>query len=261
MGIVNVTADSFYDGNKYLSLENACVHALNLIKQGADILDIGGESTKPGAVAVPLELELARVVSVIKAIRAHSDICISVDTYKSEVMRAAVNAGANMINDVYALCQEHALVTAAQLNVPVCLMHMQGEPQNMQDKPYYPHGVVSDIKEFFVKRIEACIDAGISPSHLILDPGFGFGKSITDNLHLMYYLDKFSAFHLPILLGVSRKSTIGAILNKEPDERLIGSITLAAYAVLKGVSIVRTHDVDETKQALLTLDAIYKSIK
>lgn len=259
MGIVNVTSDSFYDGNKYLAQDKACSHALQLIADGADIIDIGGESTKPGAVVVPLAEELARVVALIKQLRTHSDICISIDTYKPEVMHAAIHAGANIINDIYALRQHNALTVAAELNVPVCLMHMQGEPRTMQDRPFYPQGLIRDLTDFFAERIDRCITAGINSQHLILDPGFGFGKAVTDNLSLMYHLEQFSAFNLPLLLGVSRKSTIGAVLNKEPDQRLIGSITMAAYASLKGVGIIRTHDVDATKQALLTLDAIYKS--
>ncbi|MGL6028649.1 MAG: dihydropteroate synthase, partial [Legionella sp.] len=247
MGIVNVTSDSFYDGNKYLALDKACSHALQLIADGADIIDIGGESTKPGAVAVPLADELVRVVALIKELRAHSDVCISIDTYKPEVMHAAIEAGANIINDIYALRQKNALTVAAELNVPVCLMHMQGEPRTMQDRPFYPQGVIQDVTDFFAERIDSCLAVGIKPQHLILDPGFGFGKAVSDNLSLMYHLEQFSTFNLPLLLGVSRKSTIGAVLNKEPNQRLIGSITMAAYAALKGVGIIRTHDVDATK--------------
>lgn len=256
MGVLNVTSDSFFDGGKFLSLEKACEHAFTLIAQGVDIIDIGGESTKPGAVQVPLDIELNRIVPVIKQIRLHSDICISIDTYKPEAMAAAVEAGANIINDIYALQKEGALAMAAKLAVPVCLMHMQGQPHNMQQNPQYPNGVMTELMQFFLERIDACGKAGINKKNLILDPGFGFGKLVKNNLHIIYKLDDFKSFNLPILLGVSRKSTIGAVLNKEVSERLIGSISIAVYAALKGAGILRTHDVNETKQALQVLDAI-----
>lgn len=256
MGVLNVTSDSFFDGGKYLSLGRACEHAFNLIAQGADIIDIGGESTRPGASEVSVDMELSRVIPVIEQIRANSDVCISIDTYKPEVMKAAVNAGADIINDIYALQQDGALSMAARLAVPVCLMHMQGKPQNMQDNPQYTNGVVEDVKQFFVERIQECIDAGVDKRKLILDPGFGFGKLAQDNLQLIYHLNDFYHLKLPVLLGVSRKSTIGTVLNKEVDQRLIGSIALAVYAALKGVGILRTHDADETNQALRMIDAI-----
>lgn len=256
MGVLNVTSDSFSDGGKYLSLDRACEHAYNLIAHGADIIDIGGESTKPGAVAVPLDIELARVIPVIEQIRKHSEICISIDTYKPEVMKAAVVAGANIINDVYALRNEGAEAAAAELGVPVCLMHMKGNPLNMQENPQYPEGVISEIMHFFRERIASCNAAGINLNRIIIDPGFGFGKLVNNNLQLIHKLDEFAEFNLPVLLGVSRKNTIGKVLNQETHQRLIGSITLAIYAALKGVGILRTHDVDEMRQALLMLDAI-----
>lgn len=256
MGVLNVTSDSFFDGGKFLSIDRACEHAFNLIAQGVDLIDIGGESTKPGALQIPLDTELSRVIPVIEQIRFHSDICISIDTYKPETMEAAVQAGANIINDIYALRKEGALAMTAKLAVPVCLMHMQGQPQDMQQNPQYPNGVMAELNQFFVERINACEQAGIERRHLILDPGFGFGKLVKDNLHLICHLDDLKYFNLPILLGVSRKSTIGAVLNMDVGERLIGSLSTAVYAALKGVGILRTHDVSETNQALQMIDAI-----
>lgn len=259
MGVLNVTSDSFYDGGCFLSLDRACEQAFNLVAHGADIIDIGGESTKPGAIELPLDIELSRVIPVIQEIRNNSNICISIDTYKPEVMDAAVQAGANIVNDIYALRQEGALAMASKLDVPVCLMHMQGQPQNMQQDPYYPDGVLMDVMEFFTERLDACKLAGINHKRLILDPGFGFGKRVRDNLNLIYNLRELNSFNLPVLLGVSRKSTIGIILNKEVDKRLIGSISLAVFAALQGIGIVRTHDVDETHQALKMIKAVYEA--
>lgn len=256
MGILNVTPDSFSDGGRFFSLDRACEQALNLINQGADLIDIGGESTKPGAPAVPVYVELERVIPVIKHIRLSSNVCISIDTNKPEVMEAAVDEGANVINDIYALRNPGALEMAAKLAVPVCLMHMQGEPHNMQQNPHYPDGVFKDIMQFFIERIDACTQAGINRKNLILDPGFGFGKRVQDNLYLIKKLDDFLALKLPLLLGVSRKSTIGAVLSKEVNERVIGSIALAVYAAMKGVGIIRTHDVDETNQALTMIEQV-----
>ncbi|QMT58871.1 dihydropteroate synthase [Legionella sp. PC997] len=250
MGILNVTPDSFSDGGEFLSLDKACEHADYLVSKGADLIDIGGQSTRPGAHHVPLDVELNRVIPVIKQIRTNSDVCISIDTNKPEVMEAAINAGANLINDIYALRTKGTLEMAAQLAVPVCLMHMQGEPHNMQRNPYYADGVLNEVTRFFMERINACDKAGIKRSNLILDPGFGFGKQVQDNLLLVKNLDSFASLGRPLLLGVSRKSTIGTVLAKEVGERLIGSIAAAVYAALKGVGIIRTHDVDETNQAL-----------
>lgn len=259
MGILNVTPNSFSDGGKFISTERACEQAFQLIAQGADLIDVGGESTKPGATAVSAEIELSRVLPVIEQIRANSDICISIDTNKSEVMEAAVRAGANIINDIYALRREGALSMAVKLAVPVCLMHMQGEPQSMQQNPHYPNGVVNEVMDFFRERIDTCMRAGISKTNLILDPGFGFGKEVEDNLTLVNKLDCFATLKCPLLLGVSRKSTIGAILHKEVGDRLIGSIALTIYAALKGVGIIRTHDVDETNQALEMINNVWSS--
>lgn len=259
MGVLNVTSDSFFDGGKFLSMDRACEHAFNLISQGVDIIDIGGESSKPGAIQIPLDIELSRIIPLIEQIRLHSDICISIDTYKPEAMEAAINAGANIINDIYALKKKGALAMAAKLAVPVCLMHMQGDPDNMQQNPRYPDGLMVELKRFFAERIEACVQAGISAKNLILDPGFGFGKLVRDNLHLTYNLTDLKCFNLPVLLGVSRKSTIGEVLGKDVNERLIGSISIAVYAALKGVGVLRTHDVNETNQALQMIAAIYQA--
>ncbi|HDV5709476.1 TPA: dihydropteroate synthase [Legionella pneumophila] len=261
MGVLNVTSDSFYDGGKYLSVDRACDQALKLIACGADLIDIGGESTKPGAPPVPLDDELSRVLPIIKQLRAFTDVCISIDTNKPEVMEAAIDAGANVINDIYALRKDGALNVAAQLDVPVCLMHMKGEPRTMQENPSYPEGIMKELQHFFEERIDKCQKAGLNRNKLILDPGFGFGKRVQDNLQLIYHLNELHSFGLPILLGVSRKSTIGAVLNNEVEQRLIGSITLGIYAALKGTAIIRTHDVDETNQALTMINAIYQAAK
>jgi dihydropteroate synthase len=259
MGVLNITAESFYDGGKYLSLGKACEHAYDLLAQGADLIDIGGESTKPGAQPVPLEMELSRVIPVISELRKHSDVCISVDTNKPEVMEHAIKAGANIINDIYALRRDGAMSMAASLDVPVCLMHMQGEPQTMQINPRYSEGIMTELSGFFHERIESCEQAGIKRERLIIDPGFGFGKHVRDNLKLMYHLKELTQWGLPILLGVSRKSTIGAVLQKEVDQRLIGSIALSVFASMNGAAILRTHDVDETHQALTIIQAIHQA--
>lgn len=256
MGILNSTPDSFSDGGIFLSMDRACERAFQLIAQGADLIDVGGESTRPGAQPVPVDVELNRVISVIEQIRANSDICISIDTNKPEVMEAAVGAGANLINDVYALRAEGALKMAAKLGVPVCLMHMQGKPQNMQLNPHYPKGLFYEVSEFLLQRVVACEEAGMNRKHLLLDPGFGFGKNVEDNLLLIKNFRQFSELGMPLLLGVSRKSTIGSVLAKGIDERLIGSIAVTVYAALQGVGIIRTHDVNETHQALLMVHRI-----
>lgn len=256
MGILNVTPDSFSDGGRFLSLDEACRKAENLIAHGADIIDIGGESTRPGALSVSVDEELSRVIPVIERIRQITDHCISIDTSKPKVMKTAVSSGASMVNDVYALRQEHAIETVAELAVPVCLMHMQGNPQTMQDQPHYSKGVMENIQSFFAERISTCQRKGIKKSRLILDPGFGFGKEVKDNLQLMHKLQEMQAFGLPLLLGVSRKSTLGKLLNKDVGDRMIGGLAMAIYAAFQGVAIIRTHDVDETHQAFQVIDAI-----
>lgn len=261
MGVINVTQESFSDGGDFWAADKAVAHGLKLIEQGADLLDIGGEATNPGALPISAEQELERIIPVIEGLRAQSDICISVDTYKPEVMQHAVAAGANVINDIYALQMPGAEAMAAQLAVPVCLMHMQGQPNTMQENPVYPNGVVHEIKQFFGHRIDACIKAGIERRNLILDPGFGFGKLVSHNMRIMHQLKDFQEFNLPLLLGFSRKSTIGAILNKEVHQRLIGGIALSVLAAENGVGIIRTHDVDETGQALHMINAVYEEVE
>ena len=257
MGIINCTPDSFFDGGAYQDQDNGLRHALHLVEQGADIIDVGGESSKPGALPVSLDEELHRVIPLIEAIRHSSDVCISIDTYKPKVMKEALEAGANVINDITALRQEGSLAIAAQFDVPICLMHMHGQPQTMQQDPCYKGGVIQAIEQFFIERIAACHEAGISSSRLILDPGFGFGKTVAHNLAVLRELNVLKQFKLPVLLGMSRKSTIGFLLKKQVNDRLIGSISLAVYAALHGVNILRVHDVHETTQALHLLHSIY----
>ncbi|WP_242602162.1 dihydropteroate synthase [Legionella nagasakiensis] len=256
MAILNVTPDSFSDGGRFLDASHAFQHAMSMIAQGADVIDIGGESSRPGADPISIDEELTRVIPVIEQIRAESDVCISIDTYKAEVMQEAVNAGASLINDIMALRSINALTTAASLKVPVCLMHMQGMPKSMQNAPIYQEGIIEEINDFFQQRVEACLNAGIAREHILLDPGFGFGKSVRHNMRLVKQLTDFRKHQQPLLLGVSRKSTIGAVLNKPVAKRLTGSIAVAVFAALQGISIIRTHDVEETKQALVMLDTI-----
>ncbi len=256
MGVLNVTPDSFYDGGDYIELNHAHNRAVSMIAGGADIIDIGGESTKPGAERVSIAEELARVIPLIERIRADSDVCISIDTSKAQVMQAALAAGATWVNDIKALTDEDALAVVSQWDVPVCLMHMQGTPQSMQDNPHYQSDVIDELNLFFHQRIEACLKAGLSRAHLILDPGFGFGKSVQHNLRIVRNISAFQQHGAPLLLGVSRKSTIGSVLQKTVFERLSGSIAVAVFAALQGVSIIRTHDVDETHQALEMVHAI-----
>lgn len=254
MGILNVTPDSFSDGGQYSSYELACQHADDMVAQGAGMIDIGGESTRPGAAEVSLADELARVIPLVKYVAAHHDVWISVDTSKPEVMRQAVAAGAHLINDVRALMEPGALQAAAELQVPICLMHMQGEPKSMQFAPTY-HNVIEEVSAFLTERIEACLRAGIPRELLILDPGFGFGKSLEHNYELLAKLDSFAQFDLPILIGLSRKSMIGNLLAKPTSERLAGSLAGAMIAAQKGAHIIRVHDVTETVDMLKVLQA------
>lgn len=261
MAIINVTNDSFSDGGRFLKVDKAVEHALKLLAENADILDIGGESSRPGALEISLNEELDRVIPVIEKIRQESDACISIDTRKPVVMREAISAGATFINDISALNDLETLSIVANLQVPVCLMHMQGIPSSMQRDPNYPLGVISQIDAFFEFQINRCLRAGIKKEFIILDPGFGFGKTVQHNLQIIQDLNKFKRHGLPILLGVSRKSTIGHILNKPANERLFGSITLSTLAMLNGMNIVRTHDVEETKQALIMTQAVMNAYK
>jgi dihydropteroate synthase len=255
MGILNVTPDSFSDGGRFDRVELAVEHAMRMQREGADIIDIGGESTRPGADAVTVDEELDRVVPVIRAIRQQSTIPISIDTGKPEVMRTAVAEGADMINDVNALQANGAIETCAELDVPVCLMHMQGKPRTMQQDPRYAD-VVQDVADFLRQRIRACIVAGIAPHQIVIDPGFGFGKTLQHNLSLLNGLDAICGLELPVLIGISRKSMLGAIIDRSVDERLYAGIAAAVIAYMKGARLFRVHDVAPTRDALAVCDAL-----
>lgn len=256
MGVLNATPDSFSDGGRYNTLEAAMLQALEMQNQGAKIIDIGGESTRPNAEPVALEQELQRVIPVIKALREVSDICISIDTSKPQVMLAAVEAGANLVNDVNALAAPSALKICAQLEVPVCIMHMQGQPTTMQGSPTYSN-VVDDIKAFLSQRIEACLDAGIKQQNIIIDPGFGFGKTQQHNFQLLKRLNEFNDMGLPLLVGLSRKSMLAGILGGvAPGQRLYASIAALVLARMNGANIFRVHDVKPSLDALKVCEAI-----
>lgn len=255
MGILNTTPDSFSDGGSYTQLESALAQVERMIVDGASIIDIGGESTRPGAVDVSEEDELARVIPVLIAIKQRFDVLVSIDTSKAAVMIAAIAAGADMINDVAALQNQGCLAAVAQSDVPVCLMHMQGLPRTMQNNPSYDH-VINDIVAFFQQRIEACVSAGIARERIILDPGFGFGKTLEQNFHLLANLSKFSQLKLPLLIGISRKSMIGNLLNRDVKQRLAGSLSAAIIAAQQGANIIRVHDVEATVDALTVLQAV-----
>jgi dihydropteroate synthase len=255
MGVINTTPDSFSDGGRFDRFENAFEHAQLLIKQAADILDIGGESTRPGAPQVSLEEEIARTIPLIRAVREISDIPISIDTSKSGVMRAAVEAGATMINCIWALRLEDSLRVAAELDVAVCLMHMQGSPATMQQSPSYGN-VVGEVKDFLKQRIDAALDAGIRLENIIVDPGFGFGKTIEHNLLLLKSLPEFRQLGVLVLAGLSRKKMIGTILDKPVDQRLYGSIAVAVMSAMLGADILRVHDVAETREGIAMVNAL-----
>lgn len=256
MGILNVTTDSFSDGGQYIQPQLAVERAMQMIEEGAAIIDIGGESTRPGADAIKVEDELGRVIPVIKAlVGARIQIPISIDTSKPEVMEAAIKAGAGLVNDVRALQEPGALGVVEKAGVPVCLMHMQGKPRTMQENPQY-NDVVNDVIGFLEQRVQACIDAGISSEKIVIDPGFGFGKTLEQNLLLLKHLDAFLSLQLPVLVGISRKSMIGSLLEATVEQRKTGSISAAVIAAWQGVSIIRAHDVKETVDALKICKAI-----
>ncbi len=256
MGIVNVTPDSFSDGGRHADAAAAIAHGLALVAEGADLLDVGGESTRPGAAPVPVEEELRRVLPVVEGLVAASAVPVSIDTSRPEVMRAAVAAGAGMINDVRALRGEGALDAAAALGVPVCLVHMQGEPGSMQEAPHYDD-VIAQVHRFLAERVFACEMAGIDRRRLVLDPGFGFGKTLEHNLALLAGLDRFADLKLPILAGLSRKRMIGTLTGQdEPGQRLHGSVAAAVLAAERGAGILRVHDVAATVQALAVQHAL-----
>ncbi|WP_152829337.1 MULTISPECIES: dihydropteroate synthase [Shewanella] len=254
MGILNVTPDSFSDGGEFSSFDLACQHVDTMVSQGAKIIDIGGESTRPGAAEVTLDEELSRVLPLVEYIAKHHDAWISIDTSKPEVMERAVKAGAHLINDVRALQTPGALERAALLDVPVCLMHMQGQPDTMQDAPDY-RDIIADVIDFFERRIHACIEAGIKRHNILLDPGFGFGKTLSHNYELLNRLDEFKALELPLLIGLSRKSMLGNLLKREPKQRLAASLAGGLIAAQKGANILRVHDVAETLDCLNVFQA------
>lgn len=255
MGVLNVTPDSFSDGGRYASTDAAVMAAQRMLQAGADIIDVGGESTRPGAADVSLEQELERTIPVIDAIACDSEAVISIDTSKPRVMRDAVAAGASLINDVRALSEPNALETAGELEVPVCLMHMQGAPETMQASPHYAD-VVIEVREFLYDRILACQRAGISADRILVDPGFGFGKRLEDNLALVRGLDAIGNLGYPVLIGVSRKSMLGQITGRGVAHRQTASAILAAECVRRGARLVRVHDVESTVDALKILAAV-----
>lgn len=255
MGVINTTPDSFSDGGKYSTTEKALQHALQLIDDGVDILDVGGESTRPGSEHVGLEQELERTIPLIRLIRKVSNVPISIDTNKPGVMQQAVDAGATIINSIWALQLDNSLEVAAELGVPVCFMHMQGTPETMQINPTYDD-VVEDVLDFLRQRIDAAVNAGIDPSNIIVDPGFGFGKTLQHNLQLLKSLPRFKSLGVPLLVGMSRKGMIGTILDKPVDRRLYGSISTAVIAAMLGADIVRVHDVPETLDAIAMVNAL-----
>jgi len=258
MGILNVTPDSFSDGGHFDNPNIALRQAATMAEGGAAIIDIGGESTRPGAGSVDVQQELDRVIPIIEIVRSVTDIPISIDTSKAEVMRASVAAGASLINDVNALQGDGALQAAAELQVPVCLMHMRGEPRTMQKDPVYDD-VVADVAEFLEARVAACVEAGLGEELLIVDPGFGFGKTHLHNVELLANLRQLRVRNRPVLVGVSRKSTLGELTNREVHERLPASVAAAVVAVMKGADIVRVHDVQATVDALKVAQAVIEA--
>ncbi|HDX8863758.1 TPA: dihydropteroate synthase [Klebsiella michiganensis] len=254
MGILNVTPDSFSDGGTHNTLVEAVKHANLMINAGATIIDIGGESTRPGAADVSVEEELARVIPTVEAIAQRFEVWISVDTSKPEVIRESARVGAHIINDIRSLTEPGALEAAAETGLPVCLMHMQGQPKTMQDAPKYAD-VFADVERFFIEHIVRCERAGIAKNKLLLDPGFGFGKNLSHNYELLARLGEFHHFGLPLLVGMSRKSMVGQLLNVGPTERLNGSLACAVIAAMQGAQIIRVHDVKETVEALRVVEA------
>ncbi|MEP4889671.1 MAG: dihydropteroate synthase [Aliiglaciecola sp.] len=255
MGILNVTPDSFSDGGKFEGRDSALAQAETMILEGADFIDVGGESTRPGAEEVSIQQELDRTIPVIEAINANFDVVISIDTSKPEVMQHAVAAGAGLINDIRALEQTGALAAAAQSGAAVCLMHMQGQPKSMQQAPSY-QDVVKEVTEFLQAKIDLCVQGGIAKSKLMIDPGFGFGKTLPHNYQILDRLNEMQELDLPMLIGISRKSMIGNLLNRDVNDRLAGSLAAATIALTKGASILRVHDVKQTVDAVKVVLAL-----
>ncbi|MFV0543697.1 dihydropteroate synthase [Marinicella pacifica] len=250
MGVLNVTPDSFSDGGRFVDHESALIHAESMIAEGADIIDIGGESTRPGAADVSQQEEINRVVPVIKALRErHPEIPLSIDSRHSEVMAAALDAGATFINDIHALQSVGAIEVAVEYDVPVCLMHMQGTPATMQDNPQYDN-VVQTVLDFFEQRVEACMRAGLDPDRIILDPGIGFGKTVAHNMRLIQNISTLKQMGFPVMIGVSRKSMFQTLLNRSVDQRLAGSLAVAQFAYFQGADYFRVHDVAATRDVL-----------
>ncbi|WP_118984602.1 dihydropteroate synthase [Photorhabdus sp. CRCIA-P01] len=254
MGILNVTPDSFSDGGAHNTLDMALRHAEKMINEGAAIIDIGGESTRPGADEVSEQEEVDRVVPVIEALAQRFNIWISVDTSKALVISESAKAGAHLINDIRALQEPGVLESVAKSGLPVCLMHMKGQPRTMQDAPHYEN-LLGEVKQFFTEQIERCMVAGITKDKLVLDPGFGFGKNLMHNYQLLAHLNQFHQFGLPVLAGMSRKSMIGQLLHVPPQERVAGSVACAVIAAMQGAQIIRVHDVKETVQAMQIVGA------
>jgi dihydropteroate synthase len=249
MGVLNVTPNSFSDGGRYVSLDAALSHARAMQVAGAGVLDIGGESTRPGAEPVPLQVELDRVIPVIQRVHAELDVLISIDTMKPEVMHEALRSGAGMVNDVLALQTPGAIEAVAASEAAVCLMHMQGNPQTMQREPQY-EAVMTEVERFLLQRTAACTAAGIASDRIVIDPGFGFGKSLAHNLSLLRQLPQLCSLGFPVLVGLSRKSLLNKILGRPVEQRLAGSLALATIATLRGAKIIRCHDVAETADAV-----------
>ncbi len=254
MGILNVTLDSFSDGGRYNQLNKALLHANELISAGAAIIDVGGESTRPGAVEVSEDEEIERIVPIVEALARRFDILISVDTSKAKVMHEAIIAGVHIINDIRSLQEPGALAIAAKSGLTICLMHMQGQPRTMQQSPHY-NNLIADLNIFFKHHIKRCHDVGIKNKQLLLDPGFGFGKNLAHNYELLARLSEFHHFGLPLMVGMSRKSMIGQLLHVKPDQRIIGSVACAVIAAMHGAQIIRVHDVKETVEAMRIVEA------
>ncbi|NLC99969.1 MAG: dihydropteroate synthase [Gammaproteobacteria bacterium] len=260
MGILNVTPDSFSDGGRYNTLEAALQRAIEMHSAGASLIDIGGESTRPGAAEVSVQQELDRVAPLVELIARECDVVVSVDTSTPEVITESARLGAGLINDVRALRREGALAAAAATGLPVCLMHMRGEPQTMQDEPHYDD-VAAEVAAFLQTRVAACVQAGISTDRIILDPGFGFAKNTQHNYELFKRLPELLNLQYPLLVGVSRKSMVGHILNQPVDQRLYGSLALAVMALERGAKILRVHDVEQTMDVLKIFNAVQSSAK
>jgi dihydropteroate synthase len=259
MGVLNVTPDSFSDGGKFLDVEDAVRCGIKMAEEGADIIDVGGESTRPGSDPATIEEELSRVIPVIEALAKEIDIPISIDTYKSQVAKKALGAGAEMINDISALRFDPKMKeVASEYQVPIVLMHIKGTPKNMQENPYY-EDVIEEIIKYLKESIQLAKDGGVQEENIIIDPGIGFGKRLEDNLNILKNLKKFSILNHPILVGPSRKSFIGKVLNLQVAERLEGSLAALAVGIMNGANIIRVHDVKESKKVAGLMDAILRA--